>query len=134
MDALGWILNIVWWILDKILIVIIILFVFGFISAIIDKIKSSKKTHKSDKSEYNKVMNDINNMSVSELKQMESILKVYGTDCNDLWAFVHPEWSIKDYESARFKKIKNGPIYGCFTYGDAADMYTAVLKRLHNIN
>ncbi len=78
--------------------------------------------------EYYRIYRQIDTMSLSELKKLESQLSDYGVYAGPLWSWREPEWELEDYERARNKIIENGPICGCVTYGEAADMYEKAWK------
>lgn len=116
-----------WWILGAVIIF------FGICYWIGSKDLADKKyTEHKPTEEYIRIYNQIDTMSLSELKKLKSQLADYGVYAGPLWAFREPEWELEDYKRARNKIIENGPVCGCVTYGEAADMYDKVFKtQLH---
>lgn len=123
--------------MDIVLIIILIIIGFVIFCTIIGYIMEAvekKNGNTPHSKEYTRLYSRVDTMSVSELTEIQSSLSDYfNPGLGMLGAFVHPEWTEKDRNREREKKIEGGPICGCTTYGEVADLYSAVTHRLMTI-
>lgn len=84
--------------------------------------------------EYIRIISNINSMSYEELdhmheKLLDYVLKIPLMDC-----YLPADIPRRNVEEFKRSLIEDGPIYGCYTYGEADELNKVIVNKLDHLD
>lgn len=121
-----------WILLIAIIVIVIAIFILirGKNASIVRYTNALPRVKQNHSQEYLRIISSIDSMSYEELDHMHEVLLDYVLKIPLLDCYLPADVLRRNVEEFKCGQIEDGPIYGCYTYGEADELNKAIVKRL----